>query len=90
MSFFEKSLLTLELPAVLNMLSAEAVSEPAKEMALQLEPSPYEGEVLRRLSETSAAKTMMIVRGSPSFYGVKEADRSPMFREEKPPGGHAW
>ena len=46
MSFFEKSLLTLELPAVLNMLSAEAVSEPAKELAAKLEPSPYEGEVL--------------------------------------------
>ena len=33
MSFFEKSLTTLELPAVLNMLAAEAVSEPAKDEA---------------------------------------------------------
>jgi len=72
MSFFEKSLLTLELPRVLEMLAEEAVSEPAKELAAALEPSPYEGEVLRRLAETTAAKNMMIVRGSPSFYGVKD------------------
>ena len=31
MSFFEKSLSTLELPAVLKMLSEQAVSAPAKE-----------------------------------------------------------
>ena len=30
MSFFEKSLTTLELPSVLNMLAAEAVGESAK------------------------------------------------------------
>ena len=33
MSFFEKSLSTLELPAVLEMLAAEAVGETAKENA---------------------------------------------------------
>ena len=36
MRFFEKSIQTLELPAVLSMLAAEAVSEPAKEQALAL------------------------------------------------------
>ena len=36
MSFTEKSLLTLELPAVLEMLSHEAVSDAAKERALEL------------------------------------------------------
>ena len=72
MSFFEKSLQTLELPAVLRMLAAEAVSEPAKERALELSPSVQEAEVRRRLEETSAAKSMMVVRGSPSFSGVKD------------------
>ena len=72
MSFFEKSLTTLELPAVLVMLAAEAVSEPAKERARELSPSVNEAEVRRRLEETSAAKTMMVVRGSPSFSGVKD------------------
>ena len=76
MSFFEKSLQTLELPAVLRMLAAEAVSEPAKERALELSPSVQEAEVRRRLEETSAAKSMMVVRGSPSFSGVKDVRAS--------------
>ena len=76
MSFFEKSLNTLELPAVLSMLAAEAVSEPAKELALKLTPSTEEGEVRHRLAETTAAKSMMVVRGSPSFYGVKDVRSS--------------
>ena len=76
MSFFEKSLTTLELPAVLNMLAAEAVSEPAKELALKLTPSVSAGEVQHRLEETTAAKTMMVVRGSPSFYGVRDVRSS--------------
>ena len=76
MSFFEKSLFTLELPAVLGMLAAEAVSEPAREQALALRPSVEEAEVERRLAETTAAKTMMVVRGSPSFSGVKDVRAS--------------
>ncbi len=76
MSFFEKSLNTLELPAVLNMLAAEAVSAPAKELAMQLAPSVHEREVEHRLAETTAAKSMMVVRGSPSFYGVKDVRAS--------------
>ena len=39
MSFFEKSLNTLELPAVLEMLASQAVGEAAKERALALTPS---------------------------------------------------
>ena len=66
MSFFEKSLNTLELPAVLNMLSQQAVGDTAKERCLELAPS----------GETSAAKTMMVVRGSPSFSGVKDVRAS--------------
>lgn len=72
MDFYEKSLNTLELPAVLSMLSAEAVSESAKQAALNLQPSDDVHEVKRRLDETSAAKTMMVVRGSPSFSGIKD------------------
>lgn len=72
MSFFEKSLNTLELPLVLNMLAAEAVGDSAKEAARALSPSSDPFEVRRRLGETSAAKTMMVVRGSPSFSGVKD------------------
>ena len=76
MSFTEKSLLTLELPAVLEMLSHEAVSDAAKERALELSPSSEPGEVKRRQEETSAAKTMMTVRQSPSFSGVRDVRAS--------------
>ena len=72
MSFFEKSLTTLELPAVLQMLSAQAVSESAKERCLSLAPFTERAEVKARLEETSAACRMMTVRGSPSFSGVKD------------------
>ena len=72
MSFFEKSLSTLELPAVLKMLSEQAVSAPAKEECLSLKPSTEPAEVALRLEETSCACTMMTVRGSPSFSGVKD------------------
>ncbi len=72
MSFFEKSLITLELPAVLDMLAAEAVGDTAKEQAKQLSPSTDAATVRSRQEETSAAKTMMVVRGSPGFSGVKD------------------
>ena len=72
MRFFEKSLTTLELPAVLEMLAAEAVGDTAKEQARALTPSTEPTEVRRRQEETTAAKTMMVVRGSPSFSGVKD------------------
>ena len=72
MSFFEKSLNTLELPAVLEMLAKEAVSDSAKERARALTPSDDAATVRRLLDDTSAAKLMMTVRQSPSFYGVKD------------------
>ncbi len=76
MSFTEKSLLTLELPAVLEMLAHEAVSDAAKERAAALSPSFEPAEVKRRQEETSAAKTMMTVRQSPSFSGVRDVRAS--------------
>ena len=69
MELFEKSLSTLELPAVLTMLAAEAVSEPAKTRALELRPSCSEYEIKKRQAETSAACAMMTVKGTPSFSG---------------------
>ena len=39
MSFFEKSIRTLELPAVLEMLAQQAVGDTAKERARELRPS---------------------------------------------------
>ena len=76
MELFEKSLLTLELPAVLELLSQEAVSGPAKEHAGLLRPSLNPAEIKAKLAETTAAKTMMTVNGSPSFSGVKDVRSS--------------
>ena len=76
MNFYEKSLLTLELPAVLQMLADEAVSDSAKERAMALEPTSDEARLRHRMEETTSAKNMMVVRGSPSFYGVKDVRAS--------------
>ncbi len=72
MEFSDKSLKILELPVVLDMLVHQAVSLPAKEKAAALLPSREPYEVKRRLAETSAAVKMMVVKGSPSFSGVKD------------------
>lgn len=76
MDFYKKSLNTLELPTVLEMLAAEAVTEGGKEQCLELLPSGDNYEVKHRLSDTSAAKDMMVVRGSPSLSGVKDVRAS--------------
>ena len=73
---YEKSIKTLELPTVLELLSAEAVSTPAKERVLTLRPADSEYEVRRRLGETTAAKAMMVLKGSPAFSGVKDVRSS--------------
>ena len=72
MDLLEKSRNTLELPAVLEMLAGEAVSEPAKAEALALVPSVHRAEVERLLAETSDAKDMMAYKGSPSLSGLRD------------------
>ena len=46
---FEKSIRTLELPAVLEMLSAKAVSEAARERCRRITPATEREDVLRLL-----------------------------------------
>ena len=68
----EKSYITLELPAVLEMLAAQAESELGKAAARELQPSANAEEVRRRLAETSDAARLMTLRGSPSFSGARD------------------
>ena len=68
---FDKSLRTLELPRVLELLSEQAVSAEAKQRALRLRPETEPEEVLRLLDQTDAARNLIGLRGSPSFSGVK-------------------
>lgn len=76
MTQYEKSCATLELPAILEQLAQRAVSDSAKERALALATSTDAAEVKKRLAETSAARSMMVTRGSPSFSGVKDVRAS--------------
>ena len=69
---FEKSMRTLELPAVLEMLAQRAVSDEAKERCRRLRPSTEAETVSHLLDETDAAKTRLGLHGSPSFTGVKD------------------
>ena len=68
----EKSYFTLELPAVLEMLAAQAESELGKAAARELQPSANAEEVRHRLAETSDAARLMTLRGSPSFSGARD------------------
>ena len=76
MELLEKSLHIIELPAVLELLASETISEAAREKALALRPSREIAEVRSRLGETSAAAEMMVTKGSPSFSGVKDVRSS--------------
>ena len=66
---FEKSIRTLELPAVLEMLSAKAVSEAAREKSRHIMPATERQEVLRLLDETDAAKEGWDCTAPPAFPG---------------------
>ena len=79
---FDKSIRTLELPAVLEMLSAKAVSEAAREKSRHIIPATERQEVLRLLDETDAAKERLGLYGSPSFSGVKDVSE-PLARADR-------
>ncbi|MCD8147620.1 MAG: endonuclease MutS2, partial [Clostridiales bacterium] len=71
---YEKSIHTLELPRVLELLAEQAVSDGAKERCLALRPSGEEVEVLRRQAETTAARDMMDLHGNPALSNLKPVD----------------
>ena len=70
-NLFEKSMVTLELPQILEQLAACAVTQEGKDRALALRPMCDQDDVQRAQEETSAAVKMLVMRGSPSFGGVK-------------------
>ncbi|MBR4425058.1 MAG: endonuclease MutS2 [Oscillospiraceae bacterium] len=81
MDRYEKSLQTLELPAVLELLAQQASGEAAKAACRAIRPAEMEYEVRKRLGETSAAKAMMVLRGAPGFSGVRDV-RGPLARAD--------
>ena len=68
---FDKSIRTLELPRVLQLLSDQAVSPEAMELALAVRPETDYEDVLRLLDQTDGAQAMIVLRGAPGFSGVK-------------------
>ena len=68
---FDKSIRTLELPRVLELLAGCAVTEEGKERARALRPMTDLDDVERAQKETTAAVKMLILRGSPGFSGVR-------------------
>jgi DNA mismatch repair protein MutS2 len=70
-NLLDKSIKTLELPRVLEMLAGFAVSEEAKERCAGLRPALSHGEASGRQKRTSAAREMLEQRGAPALSGVK-------------------
>ena len=68
---FEKSIQTLELPRVLEMLAGCAVTDEGRERALALRPMSDIEDVRRAQEETSAAEKLLILRGTPGFAGIR-------------------
>ena len=75
-TLFEKSIRTLELPVVLEMLASLAVSDAAKEKCRGLSPVCDLEEAVRLQEETQSARERLGFYGSPSFSGVKDVSRA--------------
>ena len=75
-TLFEKSIRTLELPVVLEMLASLAVSDAAKEKCRGLSPVCDLEEAMRLQEETQSARERLGLYGSPSFSGVKDVSRA--------------
>ena len=73
---FDKSIRTLELPAVLRMLSEQTNSAEARERALATVPQTDEEDVGHLQDETDAARDMIGLKGSPAFSGIKPVAES--------------
>ncbi|MBQ4066447.1 MAG: endonuclease MutS2 [Clostridia bacterium] len=68
----DKNIYTLEFNKIRELLSAKALTEGAKEMALSLAPSSDIDEVRLRQQRTADAKRLSGQKGNPSFGSVKD------------------
>lgn len=73
---YEKSLHTLELDRVLDLLSNCCITQEAKEKARKLLPSADPEEVQSLLRETTDACHMVMLKGTPAFRDVKDIKAS--------------
>lgn len=76
MTLSEKSLQTIELPAVLAQLASDAICPVAKDTASKLRPFTDIGSVINAQKETTCAKDMMVLKQCPPFSGVIDVSKS--------------
>lgn len=75
-SLYEKSLHTLELDRVLQLLAENCVTAEGKEQAAGIQPSSDPEEVRQLLQETTDACHMVELKGTPALRDVKEVKAS--------------
>ncbi len=75
-TLYDKSLVTLELPKVLELLASCATCDEAKEKALALRPMTDVEEIRYKLQEVSAACKLISYKTSPNFQAVKDVSGS--------------
>ena len=73
---YSKSLRTLELNKVLELLASYCVTEEAKAVSCSLKPESDEDEAVRLLRQTSDACHLIETKGSPSFRAVLNIEQS--------------
>ncbi|MBE6934917.1 MAG: endonuclease MutS2 [Ruminococcaceae bacterium] len=71
-TIYEKSILTLELPQVLEKIAQYAVSEGAKERVRAAKPYRYLEDIRISLTEITDAQRLMSARSAPTFSGLQD------------------
>ncbi|MCI8331499.1 MAG: endonuclease MutS2 [Clostridiales bacterium] len=69
---FDKYAQTLEFDKVLSLLADCALTQGAKQRALALRPETEKALILANLQQTTDAKAMAAIKGTPSFGGVRD------------------
>ena len=72
MANFDKALKTLEFDKVLMQLAEAAQTEGAKERAMRVKPQTSLSRIQRLLAQTTDARKLMGIKGTPPFGGVKD------------------
>ena len=68
----QKNIKTLEFDKIREMLADQAATDGAKKYALELSPSVYPEEILRRLRKTTDSRRLIDTKGMPSFGMVND------------------
>ena len=69
---YDKAMRTLEFDKITASLAEYAPTEGARALALCLTPSEDPYVIRRRLSQTTAAKELIMAKGFPSFGGIRD------------------